>query len=442
MSERVQPPVAATKPGKLPAVVDTSLPNGLRVLAARKPGVPMVQARLRIDVSKARGWDDGVLEDIIGTTILNGTESRTQVDIADELQRLGAVLSTNFDVEDVYLAGGALAGELASYLALIADVLQNATHPSDEVDLAKAQAEQGIAIMHSQPAARAQYALSGRVFPGHAYGRPMPTPDLVAPITRAAVRKYHRTMITPGAALLVLVGDLPPAKMVAAATKAFGGWTGKRKPAKTPTPGPVAPGAIQIVHQPGAVQTNMRLGGIGVGRAHPDFAALTLAATILGGGFTSRLNHNLREDKGFTYGATAGLSHNLAATQITTGADVQTAVTAPAFVETIYELGRMATTPVTEDELAAAKRYLAGSLALSVETQPGLASYLTALAVADLDVSYLKTLPEAASKLTVDDILAASSKYLAPALLAPVLVGDAEQIADAMGRLSVVEVLD
>ncbi|MEY2397010.1 MAG: zinc protease, partial [Actinomycetota bacterium] len=217
MSSQTQPEVTATKPGKLPAVVDTTLPNGMRVLAARKPGVPMVQARLRIDVSKARGWGDGVLEDIVGTTILNGTETRSQVDIADELQRLGAVLQTSVDVEDVYLAGGALAEELPRFLALVADVLQHATHPDGEVQLAKAQAEQGIAILHSQPEARAQFALAARVFPDHAYGRPMPTPDLVAPITRAAVRKYHRTMITPGAALLVLVGDMTPARMVAAA---------------------------------------------------------------------------------------------------------------------------------------------------------------------------------------------------------------------------------
>ena len=441
VSVRVQPEVASTKPGKLPAVVDTTLPNGLRVLAARKPGVPMVQARLRIDVSKSRGWDEGVVEEIVGITILNGTDSRSQVEIADELQRLGAVLQANVDVEDFYVMGGALAGELPRFLALIADVVQHAAHPGDEVALAKAQAEQGIAIMHSQPELRAHYALAARVFPGHVYGRPMPTPDLVAPITRSAVRKFHRSMITPRAALLVLVGDLPPAKMVAAAAKAFEGWTGARKPAKTPTPDPVAPGPIQIVHQPGAVQTNMRFGGIGVNRAHPDFAALTLATTILGGGFTSRLNSNLREDKGFTYGASAALAHNLAATQITTGADVQTAVTAPALVETIYELGRMATAPVSEEELAAAKRFLAGSLALSVDTQAGLAGYLTALAVAGLDVSYLRALPAAADKLTVDDVLAAAATYLSPARLAPVLVGDAEVIADAIGRISPVEVV-
>ncbi len=337
--------------------------------------------------------------------------------------------------------GTTVSTELAKYLAILNDVLQNATHPQDEVELAKGQTQQGLAIAASQPPVRAQFALAERLFPGHPYGHPLPTPDLVAPITRANIRKFHKSMITPNAALIVLVGDLPPAKMVAAVEKALGGWTGTRRVGTTPKPGAATPGPIRIVHQPGAVQTNMRLGGIGVNRAHPDFPALTLALTILGGGFTSRLNHNLREDKGFTYGASANQSHNLAATQITIGADVQTAVTAAAFVETFYELGRMATAPVSEDELADAKRYLAGSLALSVQTQAGLATYLTALAVGGLDVSYLRDLPLAADKLTVDEVAAAAAAVSSPGALVPVLLGDADQIADSIGRLGASEVL-
>jgi zinc protease len=436
-----QPIVGLTKPGKLPAVIDTTLPNGLRVLAARKPGLPMVQVRLRIDVARSKGWGDGLIEDIAGQTIVTGTESRSQLDIAEELRALGAVMSTNVDAEDMYLAGTTVSTELAKYLAILADVLEHATHPDDEIALAKGQAEQGLAIAASQPETRARYGLAERLFPGHPYGHKLPTPDLVAPITRAQIRKFQKTMVTPNAALIVLVGDMPPAKMVAAVDKALGGWTSSRRVGRTPVPAPVLPGPYRLIHHPGAVQTNMRFGGVGVGRAHPDFPALMLALVILGGGFTSRLNHNLREDKGYTYGAGAGLTHNMAATQITISADVQTAVTAPAFVETIYELGRMATLPVDDDELAAAKRYIAGSLALQVQTQAGLATYLTTLAVAGLDVSYLRDLPLAADKLTVDDIAAASATYLSPSALAPVLVGDADQVAASLARLGASEVI-
>ncbi len=440
MSARVQPVVKPTKPAKLPAVVDTTLSNGLRVLAARKPGVPMVQARIRFDVAR-KDLDSSVLDDIMTATLLTGTPTRNQLEIAEEMKRIGGEIWASADAESLFVSGIALARDLPRYLALLADVLQNATHLAEEVDLAKAQTEQGITIMHSQPAARVQYALGARVFPNHPYGRPMPTPDIVAPVTRAAVQRFHRNSVKPGGALMVLVGDLPPAKMVAAVDKALGGWTGTRKAFKTPKPAPVTPGPLRILNQPGAVQTNMRFGGIGIGRAHADFPALTLAMTILGGGFTSRLNHNLREDKGFTYGASAGVGHNLAASSITIGADVQTAVTAPALVETLYELGRMVTTPVGDDELTDAKRFLAGNMALSAETQAGLATYLMSLAIAGLDVSYLRELPLAADKQSPDDIARVAATYLAPSSLAPVVVGDAEQIADALGRIVAVEVV-
>jgi predicted Zn-dependent peptidase len=440
MTPRVAPAVRETKPGKLPAVLDETLSNGLRVLAARKPGIPMVQVRLRFAITKAKDWDSGVLEDIVSSTVLTGTANRSQLDIADEMQHIGGDVSSMVDADNMFISATCLADELDRYLALLNDVVRNALYPDDEIALAKAQTEQGIAIMHSQPAARAQFAIASRVFPDHPYGRPMPTPDEVAPITRANARAFHRSVVRPSGALLTLVGDMTPRKMAAAAERALQDWTGTRRVPKIRAPKPVVPGPVPIVHQPGAVQTNIRLGGIGVNRAHPDFPALTLALTILGGGFTSRLNHNLREDKGYTYGASAGITHNVAASVLNVGVDVQTAVTAPALVETLYELGRMATTSVTADELAAAKRFVAGQLAMSAETQAGLASYVTALAIAGLDVSYLRELPAKAAHLSVDDVAAAAATYLAPSLLAPVLVGDADVIADAVARVAPVEV--
>lgn len=442
MTPRPIPAVHKTPPGKLPAVRDETLPNGLRVLAARKPGIPMVQVRLRFGITKTKDWDSGVLEDLVSTTILSGTKTRSQTDIADEMQHIGGDVYSLVDADNLFVSATCLADELDRYLALLYDIVANAAYAEDEVALAKAQTEQGIAIMHSQPSARAQFAVASRLFADHPYGRPMPTPAEVEPITAAATRAYHRRTVRPGGALLTLVGDVAPARLVSAAERALREWTGSRKVPKVPAPKPIVPGPIRIVHQPGAVQTNVRLGGLGINRGHPDFPALTLALTILGGGFTSRLNHNLREEKGYTYGASSGITHNVGASIINVGADVQTSVTAPALVETFYELGRMATTPVSEDELAAAKRFLAGQLAMSAETQAGLASYVTALAIAGMDVSYLRDLPAKASKLTVDDVAAASAAYLAPALLAPVLIGDAEVIGDAVARIAPVEVTD
>ena len=439
---RALPIVQPMKTGKLPAVVDTTLANGLRVIATRKPGLPMVQARLRIDVSKSKNWDNGVLADLVDGTLLAGTTSRSQVAIAEELQRIGAVMSTSADVEDFYVVGTAIATELRHYLDLLCDVLVNATFPQEEVTLTQQRLMQSLTLMRSQPPAIAAYALAERVFPGHVYGRGMPTEEMVAALTRADVRKYHRSVVSPAAAMLVLVGDMPPAKMVAIANDALAGWTGKHTAGKTPVPAELVPGPAQVVNYPGAVQSNIRIGGIGIGRTHPDFAALSLALTVLGGGgLTSRLNTNLREDKGYTYGAYTNQNHNLAASQIVGTADVQNDVTAPALVEFFYELGRLATTLPGEDELVSAKRFIQGTLALSVDTQAGLATYLTLLAVSGLDISYLREYPAALEAVTAEQVLDAAAKYLAPARLATVIVGDAEHVTPSVERILPVEVI-
>jgi len=440
-SPQTVPEVAPTGAPKLPKVLDDTLANGLRVLVVRKPGVPMVQARLRLAIGKPKNWGDGTIEGIASETIKTGTADRDQLAIASELQRLGGSLETHADNEDFVVFGNAVASGLADYLRLVADLLQNASHPRGEVDIQKAQTAQGLAIAHSQPPVRARYALLGRLFPGHPYGQDIPDPASVGAITAAQIRKFHSSTITPKGAVLVLVGDIAPARAMKAAHAAFGVWTGTRRATTVPTPEPLAANPLLVVHQPEAVQTNIRLGGRAVGRKDPLFPALQLAALVLGGGFTSRLNHNLREDKGYTYGAFAGLSHNQMASYISIGADVQTAVTAPALVETLYEIGRIATTPVTEDELGAARRYLAGQLALSIQTQAGLASYLASLTAQGLDLNYLRELPAATERVTVDDLQNVASTFLSPAALSAVMVGDADVIGDAVGRLTPVEVM-
>ena len=405
----------------------------------RKPGVPMVQARLRLATGKPKNWGDGVIEGVASETIKTGTATRDQLAIANELQRLGGSVESGTDEEEFVVFGNAVASGLRDYLDLVGDLLQNASHPSDEVEIAKAQTAQGLAIAHSQPPVRAEFALNERVAPGHPYGRPLPDPTSAAAITAAQIRKFHRSTVTPNGALLVLVGDVAPAKAMKAAEAALGVWEGTRKGTTVPKPPVPASGPLRIIHQPGAVQTNLRLGGLAVGRKDPLFPALQLAGIILGGGSTSRLNHNLREDKGYTYGAYAGINHKQMASYVSISADVQTAVTAPALVETLYEIGRMATQPVTEDELASARRYLAGNMALRMQTQAGLASYLMQLTAQGLDLNYLRELPAATERVTPEDVQVAASTF-SPAGLAAVMVGDAEVISDAVGRIAAVEV--
>jgi predicted Zn-dependent peptidase len=188
------------------------------------------------------------------------------------------------------------------------------------------------------------------------------------------------------------------------------------------------------------VQSNVRLGGPAPRRTDPDLAAVRLANMVFGGYFSSRLVENIRERRGYTYSPHSSVDHQAAASSFLVEADVATEVTGPALLETWYELGRMALTPVTEAELDAARRYVLGSMALSTATHAGLASTLSALEGAGLGVDWLAEHQRALAAVTVDEVLEAAARYLAAPSLTAVIVGDAEKVADPLRRLAPVEV--
>jgi zinc protease len=190
-----------------------------------------------------------------------------------------------------------------------------------------------------------------------------------------------------------------------------------------------------VPRRPGAVQTTIRLAGAAPSRTDPGYAAAALANLVFGGYFSSRWVSNIREDKGYTYSPHSGLEHPSAGSRFLAGADVATDVTAPALLETLYELGRIATVPVDQAELDQARRYAIGTLALSTASQAGLAGLLSQLAGAGLGVDWLREHPAALEKVTVDDVLEAGARWFAPSALTPVLVGDTAVVEDSLRTL-------
>jgi len=220
---------------------------------------------------------------------------------------------------------------------------------------------------------------------------------------------------------------------------ALGGW---RNPgmARTVPPLPaVVPGPPVLVDRSGSVQSSIRVGGAALPRDHREYPALQLANLVFGGYFSSRLVENIREDKGYTYGPHSRIDHGAAGSVLVVDADVATEVTAPALLEIGYELGRMATHPVTEAELADVRQYAVGTLALSIATQAGLASTLTALAGVGLGLDWLREHPRRIAAVTQDETFAAAAEYLAPARLVTVVLGEAASVAPSLSRLGPVE---
>ena len=437
------PPLGEPRPQPVPAAVESTLPGGLRLVVVPRPGVPLIELRLRVPFAATTAADAGLHTargSVLSGAVLLGTAEHDQTGIAQLLQGHGAELSVSSDPDRLLFATTLLPDGLAPVLGVLAELLTGATYPDDKVEGERDRVAERIAIALSQPGVIARSALAGRRYGDHPYAITLPDPALVTAVDGAALRDLHRARVLPAGSTLVLVGDLDPAAAADAVATALGEWAGTGHAVEAP-PAPDLHGAgIQVVDRPGAVQSNIRLGGPAPGRTDPDLAAVRLANMIYGGYFSSRLVENIRENKGYTYSPRSSVDHQAAGSSFLVEADVATEVTGPALLETWYELGRMALLPVTDAELDAARRYILGSMALSTATHAGLASTLSALVGAGLPPGWLAEHQQALAEVTVEQVREASATYMAATALTAVVVGDAERISGPLGALAPVSV--
>ncbi|MDT7571697.1 MAG: zinc protease [Actinomycetota bacterium] len=435
---RTVPSLGKPRQSKLPTVADTTLDNGLRVLAVRRPGVPLVELRLRIPFA-GKGDEHVARAQLLGDTLLSGTESRDASEIAVALQSFGGQLHANNDADRLGISGSVLASGFTGFLGLLGEVLTTASYPKEEVEAERDRLVQELAIHRSQASVVAREALLRRMYGDHPYGRELPTADAVEDVKATQLRSLHNRRVVPAGSVMTVVGDVQPARVVAQVEKALTGWTATNKAAATPRLPKHTPGPALLIDRPGAVQTTIRMAGPAPTRSSPDYAAVSLANMIFGGYFSSRWTANIREDKGYTYGGHSVFEHPPAGSRITVSVDVATDVTAPSMLETLYELGRIASLPVSQDELDQARRYAIGSLQLGTASQAGLASMISMLVGADLGVEYLREFPAQMQAVTVDDVLTAAATWMAPTRLATVLVGDVSVVAEPLAALIALE---
>jgi predicted Zn-dependent peptidase len=328
------------------------------------------------------------------------------------------------------ISGNALVTGLDRLLEILAGVLTGAAYPADEVSTESARLADRIRVARSQPAHRARTALLKRVYSGHPYAVQTAEPEQVLEVTAQELRTLHAERVRANGATLVLVGDIDPAAALDVAERALGGWAGGGKQVELP-PIPVpGSGPLTLVDRPGAVQSSLRVALPAVGRTHPDHAALQLANLVFGGYFSSRWVENVREDKGYTYHSHSAIEHSLAGSSLVAATEVATEVTAPALLETLYELGRIATQPPQEHELEQARQYALGTLLLGIATQAGLAGLAITYAGFGLRLDYLIGHAQ-----RLAEVAAAAARYLAPAQGLLLVVGDAERVEPGLRTL-------
>jgi zinc protease len=409
---------------RVPDWTERVLPNDLTVIVIRRPSVPLVELRLWVPFTEA----PLAPADVLGETLLAGTESMSNVRIAAELQAVGGALAASVSPDRMLLSGNGLVTGLDRILDIMADVLTGATYPTEEVATERNRLADRIQVACSQPSHLARVALLRRIYGGHPYAVQTPEPDEVRAVGQATLRDLHERRVRPAGAILVLVGDLEPDAAVESAAKALAGWEGDGMPVRLPPTPPLPTGPLVLADRPGSVQSSLRLALPAVDRTHPDHASLQLANLIFGGYFSSRWTENIREDKGYTYGPGSSVDHSLAGSVLVAAAEVATEVTAPALVETLYELGRLATLPVRPEELDQARQYLLGTLQLSISTQSGLAGLASTYAGFGLRLDHLTRYAADLAATTVDDVADVAARHLAPARVVSVVLGDADKV--------------
>ncbi len=436
-------------PGPYPSVTlgdlfDTRMPNAMRVIVVRRSQVPLVHLRLQIPLGDVGTRDSTALR-LLPKMLLAGSGTRSGSEMAVAIQRLGASVDTWADPDHLALAASAPFGRLAEILELLADIVAHPSFPPREVAGERDRVAQEVLQEAADPVAAATRALAAALYPGHPYADPLPGIASVRRTSRGALRSFHEARVRPRGGSLVVVGDVDPDKAVDAVRRTLGAWSpGTGSPVPDAVEVPRAPSGgrgILVVHRPGAVQSNLRIGARCGDRRDPSFPALMLATTVLGGSFTSRLVTNLRERNGYTYSPRAGVDEHRRAAAVSVRADVATEVTARALTEVRYELARMATAPVTPEELESSRRYVTGVIAMSSATQAGLASVLASLVGNDLDPPYLEALVDALGRVDDEALSEVAARTLGPASMTTVVMGDADVVADAISPLDRVRVV-
>lgn len=435
-------PTTAPVPGPAPAVrvpqpERRTLPNGLTVLYVRQAELPAVHATL---VTRGGQTDDPAeLPGLAGFTanmLDEGAGGKSALELSEALELLGASLNTGSGWDAAQANLYVTRSRLAEALGLMADVVARPDFPAGEVNRLREQTITEINRSRDAPGVVADRAFSSLVFGArHPYGR-LASTAAVRRFDREALRSFHRAFYRPGSTTLVLVGDVDAATVHPMVERAFGGWQGGEAPAFPALNAPAgAARRVFLIDKQGAAQSEIRIGHPGVARSHPDYFPLLVLNTVLGGSFTSRLNSNLREAHGYSYGAGSSFATRRGAGPFTAGAAVVTAKTDSALIEFFRELDRIRAEPVSQDELDRAKKYVALGLPRNLETTSALAGSLADLAVHGLDASFYDSYVQRVMAVTAEDLRRVASQYVRPGEAVVVVVGDLKAIEPGVRAL-------
>lgn len=427
-----QPAPLPARPLKLPTAYETILPNGLSVIVVEDSRLPLISYRLAFRTGDAHDPPQlpGLMDMLTGL-LTEGTESRTSREIADEVARLGATLQAGANSDYTTVGASSLTIFGNQVLELLADVALRPVFPQGEVELAKQNTKESLKQQRAQPSFLAGETVARIMFGDHPYHVTAPTPESVEATTRERLVEFHRATFVPNNAVLFVAGDVQQSSVLQQVENLFSAWQPGNVAGDDFPAAPVRTlRAAYIVDRPGSAQANIVIANAGITRTSDDYFPMLLMHTVLGANASSRLFMNLREEKGYTYGAYSSLDARRTAGTFRSTAEVRTPVTGDSLREFFYELNRIRNEPVSEKEIGDAKSYLTGVFPLRLETQEGLVDQLLQIKMFGLPQDYLETYRNEIQAVTVEQVQEVAKKYVKPDEAAIIIVGDGAQLLE------------
>jgi predicted Zn-dependent peptidase len=426
------------RPYHFPPVVRKTLSNGLRIVAAESHAAPLVAVRALVrsganhDTAQTAG-----LASLTAELLDEGAAGRDAIRLAEDLGRLGASLGTGADWDASYLSIDVLARNAAAAIEIFSDVVRRPKLPEASLERIRSERLNELIQQRDEASAVAGKRFSNLLYGGGTYGNSVVgNPESVERITSRDVRTFYDAHYVANNTTIVVTGDIDAGAMVALIERLFGDW--ERKPEPTPPsikPASLDSSKVYLIDRPTAVQSEIRVGHLGVPRSCEDYFPLTVMNALLGGVFNSRINLNLRERHGYTYGARSAFAFRRQAGPFVVSAPVRNEVTLEAVNEMLAELRRIRTGDVEPHELNDTKAYLAGVFPATVQTASDIAGRLLDMDLYDLPHDYFDRYRENITAVGKDGIERVAKKYIDPDRVLIVIVGNVKQIQEPIGTL-------
>jgi predicted Zn-dependent peptidase len=443
--DRTKPP----KPGpeskvKFPSYYEKMLPNGLKVIVIENHEQPIVYVSF---VVKSGSTYDGELPGLASVTaelLTKGTKTRSATQIAEEIDFVGGSLNATASWDATNVSVLVLKKYLGVGVDILQDVVLNPTFPEEEIERVRTQRLASIKQSKAEAGYLAGVRFSKELFAGHPYANESGgNEESIQKMKRDDLVKFYQTHFIPNNSFIIFAGDITPSEALPLVEKYFGGWKKGKNPHKEfQTVKDVNQTKVVIVDKPGAVQSAIRIGHLGIDRKNKDYVKVYTLNTLLGGYFNSRINMNLRETHGYTYGASSFFDARIYPGPFIVSADVRNEVTDSSIAEVIKELKRIIDEPVPEDELKMAKDYIVGSFPLQIETPAQVASRVMTIEIYGLPKDFYDRFREEVKKITAKDIQETARKYLHPDKLLIVVSGNSKQVKPVLEKFGPVVVYD